>query len=284
MLKAYYHLTKPGIIYGNAINAVGGFLFASRGHVDLGLLLAVIIGTSMVIASACVFNNYIDQGIDKKMARTKKRALVSGVISGRSALLYASALGIAGFVVLGLWVNALTLCLGLIAFFDYIVLYGLSKRNSVHGTIVGSIAGAMPVVAGYTAVTGTLDRSAFLLFLILVLWQMPHFYAIAMFRLKDYTAAHIPVLPVKSGLRSTKIHIIAYVAAFTLAVSMLTVFSSAGYTYLLVMVLLGTTWVIKGIKGFGTSDDTMWARKMFFFSLLVILMFSVMLSLNVYLP
>src|SRR6266581_790040 len=96
-VKTYYRLTKPGIIYGNVLTATAGFLLASKGHVDFWRLVATIAGISLVIASACVFNNYIDRGIDKKMARTKKRALVRGIISPQTALIYAVALGLMGF-------------------------------------------------------------------------------------------------------------------------------------------------------------------------------------------
>src|SRR5665213_3492660 len=105
MLKDYYNLTKPGIIYGNALTAIGGFLLASKDHVKLGLLLTTVLGASLIIASACVFNNYIDRDIDKVMARTKKRALVKKTIPDRNALIYASGLGIIGILLLAVYVN-----------------------------------------------------------------------------------------------------------------------------------------------------------------------------------
>jgi len=109
VLKAYYQLTKPGIIYGNILTATAGFLFATKlRHIHIGLLLATLIGTALVIAAACVFNNYIDRGIDKKMARTKKRALVQGAIPARNALVYATVLVLAGFGVLIAKTNWLT--------------------------------------------------------------------------------------------------------------------------------------------------------------------------------
>jgi len=101
LLKDYYHLTKPGIIRGNLISAIAGFLLASKGNVKVGLFVATLMGLSMVIASAGVFNNYIDRDIDRKMARTKKRALVSGAITGRNALIYASILGVRRGINLG---------------------------------------------------------------------------------------------------------------------------------------------------------------------------------------
>ncbi len=284
LIKTYYALTKPGIIYGNAVTAIGGFLLASKQQVNLGLLIATIAGTSLVIASGCVYNNYLDRGIDAKMARTKKRALVQGMITTRSALLYATALGLVGFLVLGLYTNTLTTWLGLAALVVYVVFYGIGKRRSVHGTLIGSVAGAAPPVASYTAVTGRLDSGALLLFLILVCWQMPHFYAIAIYRLKDYKAAGLPVWPIKKGLKSTKIQMTLYIVAFMVATTMLSVFGYTGYTYLVVMLGLSLTWLWLGFQGFRVIDDRAWARKMFLFSLLVIVLLSLMWSIDGILP
>lgn len=284
MLKTYYYLTKPGIIYGNALTALGGFLLASDGSVRFGLLLATIVGISLIIASACVFNNYIDKDIDKKMARTKKRALVRGVVAERNAVLYAGVLGALGFLVLSAYTNLLTVIIGMVGFVDYVVLYGLSKRQGPYGTIVGSISGATPILAGYCAVTNRIDMGGVLLFLILVCWQMPHFYAIAMYRHNDYAAADIPVLPVKKGAAATKVRIVFYIAAFLLMTMLLSVFGYTGFIFFMIMSLLSLYWLWRGLQGFKATNDSKWARKMFFWSLIVILMLSIMLSLNPWLP
>ena len=280
MFKLYYSLVKPGIIYGNLLTTIAGFLFASHWHIHTGLFLATIIGTSFVIGSGCVYNNYIDRSIDKHMARTKKRALVSGQISGRQALVFATVLGVFGFAMLALFTNAVVVAIGAIGFLDYVILYGITKRHGAYGTIVGSISGATPVVAGYCAVTGRVDTTAWILFLILVLWQMPHFYAIAMYRAKDYAAAGLPVLPVKQGVRTAKIHIVGYVAAFIVSLALLTVYGHAGYIFLGVMGALGLVWLWKGLGGFKAIDDAAWARSMFLFSLIIITALSVMLAVG----
>jgi protoheme IX farnesyltransferase len=284
VVKAYYRLTKPGIIYGNAVTAVGGFLLASQGHVNAGLFFALLFGISLVIGSACVFNNYIDRDIDRLMKRTKGRALVSGAISGRDALIFATALVMVGSLLLGLYVNHLTLGIGLFGFFAYVVLYGVGKRRTVHGTVIGSISGAVPLVAGYCAVTNRLDLGALLLFAVMVFWQMPHFYAIAVYRMKDYAAASIPVLPIVKGLHQTKVQMLLYIIGFIIATSLLTVFGYTGYTYLVVMVLVGLWWLRLSLRGFKTSNDDRWARRLFGFSLIVVLTFSAMISLDVVLP
>ncbi len=284
MLKAYYYLTKPGIIYGNLLSTSAGFFLASRGHIDLWLLLAVLAGTALGIGSGCVLNNYIDRDIDKKMARTKKRALASGTISGPSALLFATILGFLGFLILILFTNMLVVLAGLIGVIFYVILYGAAKRRSTLGTVVGTIPGAMPLVAGYLAVTNRVDSGALLLLLIMALWQLPHFYAIAIFRLKDYVAANLPVMPVKRGIKTTKRYILWCIVGYAAAIPLLTIFGHTGYTYLLVMTGISLVWLWKGWQGLQDVEDTAWARHMFKFSLIVLLTFCTMLVANSWLP
>jgi protoheme IX farnesyltransferase len=284
LFRTYYQLTKPGIIYGNMLFAAAGFLLAAKGHVDILLLLATLVGVALVIASGCVCNNYMDRSIDKKMKRTQNRALVQGRVSGRAALIYAACLGAAGFGLLLAYTNLLTVGVGLLGFVDYVVLYGFWKRRSVYGTLVGSISGATPPLAGYTAVTGHLDAGAITLFLLLVCWQMPHFFAIALYRRQDYADAGIPVWPVKRGERSTQIQIVIYTALFVLACAMLTVLGYTGYIFLAVMLVFGLAWLGCGFQGFRAADVNRWARKMFGFSLIITLVLSAMLALGPILP
>lgn len=283
-LKAYYFLAKPGIVYGNLLTTLAGFFLASKGNIHFGLLLAAASGTALAMASGCVFNNYIDRNIDKKMARTQKRALVSGMISGRNALIYGTVLGIASFTILTLFTNTLVVVAGIIAVVFYVVLYGIAKRKSPLGTVVGSVPGALPPLAGYLAVTNHLDLGALLVFLIMAIWQMPHFYAISIFRMKDYAAAGLPVLSVKRGIKTTKLYILLYVLAYAATAPLLTIFGYTGYVYLAVMGALGLLWIWKGVDGFNTADSAAWAGKMFGFSLIVLLAFSVALSVDAWLP
>jgi protoheme IX farnesyltransferase len=279
LLKTYYKVTKPGIIYGNAITAAAGFFLASQGHPDWWLLLATLVGASLVMASGCVFNNWLDRDIDKKMERTKTRALASGEISIRAAIIYATVLAALGFLILALFVNWLTFSVGLIGLFFYVVVYGIVKRRSVYGTLVGSISGATPIVAGYSAARGEVDIGTLLLFLILATWQMPHFYAIAIYRLKDYAAASIPVWPLKRGVTATKRQMLGYLLAFILACASLTAFGFTGYLYLAVMLLASLAWLWQTLRGFGKNiDDTAWAKYLFTFSLKVLMIFSVLIS------
>jgi len=270
MIKTYYLLMKPGIIFGNLITTAGGFALASKGHFDLWLFIVTLVGLSCVIASACVCNNYIDRESDKKMERTKHRALVKGLISGQNAVMFAISLGITGFLALSIYTNLLTVLIALTGFLFYVILYSFGKYLSSFGTVIGSIAGAVPPVVGYCAVTNRIDAGALLLFLILILWQMPHFFAIAMYRFEDYVAASIPVLPVIKGMRTTKIHMLLYIIAFIPATLALTLCGYTGYTYLAVALLLGIAWLWLCVKGFKSTNDKLWARQMFLFSLVTI--------------
>lgn len=279
-MREYYQLTKPGIIYGNSITAFAGFAFASRRHFDVLLCIETLLGLAAIIAASCVFNNYIDQGIDRTMTRTKKRALVTGAVSGRAALTFGAVLLAIGCLVLGFYTNLLTLSVALFGMFAYLVLYGLGKRKTVHGTLVGSISGAVPPVVGYVAVANRLDTAAFLLFAVLIAWQMPHFYAIAMFRAKDYAAAGIPVLPVVSGVRATKLQIMLYIVAFISTSCLLTLFHYTGFVYLGAVLLIGLVWFLTGLSTYKITDDIAWSRKMFKLSLLVLLAWSLCLSLT----
>jgi protoheme IX farnesyltransferase len=284
-LRLYYQLTKPGIVKGNLVPAIAGFFLASEVSKFLpAAFVGMIVGLALVIAASCVFNNYIDRDIDRVMKRTKNRALVTGKISPGAALIYASVLLIGGAVILLLLTNALTMLLALFGAFAYVVLYGIGKRKTVHGTVIGSISGAVPPVVGYCALSGRLDLAALILFLILVFWQMPHFYAIAMYRREDYKSAHIPVLPLKNGNRMTQIQIIAYVVLFAVAAISLTLFKYTGYTYLIVMLLVSLAWLMLGARGFKTLDPTKWAKRMFLFSLVVLVLTSIMISIDRWLP
>lgn len=266
---------------GNLITTVGGFALASRGHIDFWLLLWTMLGLGCVIASACVFNNYIDRVGDEKMARTKNRALVKGLISGRNAIFFAILLGLFGALVLFFYTNLLAVTIAAVGFFVYVALYSFWKYHTTYATIVGSISGAVPPVVGYCAVSNHLDMGGILLFLILVLWQMPHFYAISMYRFDDYRAASIPVLPVEKGIYVTKIHMLLYIIGFTTAALMLTVFGYMGIAYSIVAALLGFSWLWLCIRGFKSENNKVWARQMFVLSLVIVTALCIMIPVDV---
>ena len=280
MIKLYYMLTKPGIIMGNLLTTGAGFLLASKGHFNLALFIATLVSITCVIGSACVFNNYIDRKCDKKMERTKDRAFATGKIKTVNAIAFAVILLAIGVTISSVYINGLVTLISLSGFFIYVLMYSIWKYKSVNGTLIGSVAGALPPLIGYCAVSNQLDIGGVILFSIMVLWQMPHFYAIAIYRFDDYTAAAIPVLPVKKGIHLTKIHMLAYILFFMGAVSLLTVLGYTGYAYLMVASIVSLIWLVMGVKGFEAEDNGKWARQMFRFSLVVVTALSIMIAVD----
>ena len=175
--------------------------------------------------------------------------------------------------------------LAVLGFLVYVGVYSLyMKRHSVYGTLVGSLSGAAPPVIGYCAVSGQFDSGALILLAIFSLWQMPHSYAIAIFRFKDYSAANIPVLPVARGILAAKKQIVLYVLAFVLATLMLTLGGYAGLGYMAVAAAMGLYWLYMAWGGYKAEDDSKWARKVFGFSILTVTALSVMMSLDFKVP
>ncbi len=275
-MKKYYSLAKPGLVYGNLIPLIGGFALASRGitgAVDWPVLAAALVGLALVMASACVFNNYIDRGIDAAMARTKERPLVTGAVSARAALVFGSVLGAAGFAMLYIGVNAIAGDVAAAGFLAYIFLYSAAKRATVHGSLVGSLAGAVPPVVGYAAAAGRLDPAAGILFLIMVFWQMPHFLSIAIYRAGDYAAAGIPVYPVARGMQKTKALIVAYAAAFAVVAPSPYFIGAAGPIYGIIAAVLGIVWLVLAVRLYFARDgEEQQARLLFFASLAVMVL------------
>jgi protoheme IX farnesyltransferase len=196
-LGVYYRLTKPGIIYGNILVAGAAFVYASGGVLEhkINLIegIEMLIGLACIIGSACVFNNYFDRGIDAKMERTKTRGLASGAVSHSSALMFGAVLAIVGIIVLYFFTNLLTLGIALAGFLIYVCLYTPLKPRSPYALFVGAVAGATPPMVGYAAVTNTVNTTAWLLFIFLFVWQLPHFLAIAVYRNEEYSAAEVPM-------------------------------------------------------------------------------------------
>lgn len=289
-IRRYISLTKPGVLFGNVITGVAGFLLASGNarHFSGGLFLATIFGMTCIIASACTLNNVLDQDIDSKMERTKKRAIVAGQVPAMRAAVFSILLGLIGIITLYLWTNLLVVTIGIVGFIDYVVLYGmLSKRLSIHGTLVGSISGAAPILAGYCAVSGRIDVGAILVFAALFFWQLPEFYSIAIYRHDEYKAAGVPVMSVVKGVYSTKVQIFIYTLLFLIAAFLLTSYRYTGYAYLLIMAIVGGYWLLLAVKGLRRntpSVDDAWARKMFRFSLNVLLVYSFMIAVGSFLP
>ena len=286
-VRQYYSLTKPGVLYGNVITGVAGFLLGA-GYFrtfPVVLFLATIGGMTLVIASACTLNNVLDQDIDRLMERTKTRVVAHGDISSVQAAIFAAVLGVVGIIILLLWTNWYVVGVGVFGYVVYVWLYGmLSKRKSIHGTLVGSISGAMPILAGYIAVADRFDVAALLVFLMLFFWQFPEFYSIAIYRRKEYAAAGVPVMSVVKGVSSTVVQLYVYTLLFVGSTVLLSAFGYTGWVYLVVMLGLGLYWIRLANEAWTAPDIEAWARRMFHFSLIVLLALSAALSLGVLLP
>lgn len=260
-------LTKPGIIRLNAFAAFGGFWVASKWEIDWLLLLYMLIGSSLTMASACVINNYWDRDLDARMERTKNRPLPQGRLSPSVALAFGVALGIAGLAVLFFLVNPLVGWLGVLGWFVYVVIYTFwLKRTSVWNTSVGGISGAMPPVIGYCAVEGQVDAGAWILFALLFLWQPPHFWSLAIRRVEEYRAAGFTMLPVVKGIKRTKLQMIPYTLLLIPAGILLFAFGYVGYIFLVVSVVFGAVWFIQTVQGLKAEDTEKWARTNFLLS------------------
>ena len=284
-LKNYIRVAKPGIVLGNLITAAGGFFLAAKGRIDLAVLPATLLGISLVVASGCVFNNWIDRNLDRKMVRTRERVLARRLIAPKIAVAYGLLLGIVGTALIWATANLLSVAITLAGFAVYVGLYSLYlKRSSIYGTLIGSLAGAAPPLAGYCAVSGRFDTGALILMLIFTLWQMPHCYAIAVLRYDDYAAAAIPVLPVKQGITVVRKLIFGYILAFTTAALMLTVAGYTGYSFFAVAAVLGCCWLYLTWSGHNAYDERLWAKKLYVFSILTVFVLSVMMSIDAALP
>ena len=283
-LKRYYWLTKPGIIYGNLVAAVAGYLYGAAGHYVLQTFVAMVLGTALVIGCGCVLNNILDIPLDSLMERTKTRALVTKKISLTAATIYAVIIGITGFFILAKYTNKLTVYNGIVGLVFYVAVYGYAKRKSVHGTLVGTVSGATPLLAGYFAATNRFDQAAVLLFLIMLCWQMAHFYAIAIRHIADYKKAGVPVMPVVKGIQATKKHMVMYIVGFMVTSLLLAAVGHAGVFYSIVLFIIGVWWLKVAFKDYDSADYQVWAKKVFLFSLVALLVFNGMIAVNHYLP
>ncbi|ADP66851.1 protoheme IX farnesyltransferase [Buchnera aphidicola str. TLW03 (Acyrthosiphon pisum)] len=284
MFKNYIEITKPGIIIGNSTLITGGFLFASR-HAAFNYVLFIytILGASLVIASACVFNNLIDIDIDKKMKRTSNRVLSKKLLPVFSVFNFAIFLGVLGLSILGCLVNFISMSLAVFGFFIYVVLYTMFyKRRSFYSTFIGSFSGSTPSVIGYTAVSNTIDICSILLFVIVIFWQMSHFYSISIMRIKDYREAKIPVFSVVKGVAITKKHIFFYVLNFSFFSSLFTFLGYLSYNFLLLSSIVNFYWSFLSYSNIKKNNDKKNARKLFYFSIIVIVFFNFLISIDVF--
>lgn len=276
----YTLITKPGIILGNLLTALAGFLLGTEGNFQPTLFLAMMGGLGTIIASGCIFNNFIDRNLDQLMERTKNRPLASGKISPFVALSIAFFLLVTGSFILFFYTNSIALALALAGFSIYVFPYSHLKSKSLYATAIGSLAGAMPPVIGYVAAKNSLDLGALLLFLLLIFWQMPHFYAIALMHAKDYKKAGLPMLPFVKGIFRTKIHMVLYIALFIFSLSLLSLFHYTNTLFFSLLTFFALLWLALSFSGFKATSNALWGKQMFQLSLVIITLFSLLMPIG----
>lgn len=242
--RDYLELTKPKVVALMLITSAIGMLLSTPGAIAWQVFILGNLGIAFCAGSAAAINHVVDRRIDIHMARTQRRPLAQGRVDPLHALVFALALGVAGMVILLLWVNALTAWLTLGSLLGYAVIYtSFLKRATPQNIVIGGLAGAAPPLLGWTAVTGRVDAEALLLVLIIFAWTPPHFWALAIHRKAEYAKVAIPMLPVTHGEQYTKLHILLY-TFMLFAVSLLPyVIHMSGTLYLIVAVGLGLRFI-----------------------------------------
>ncbi|MDE5411763.1 heme o synthase [Alkalihalobacterium chitinilyticum] len=262
---------KTGIIKSNLVTMFAGLTLALYTYQyslfdKIPEIIFALIGSILVMGAAGSFNNLYDRDIDSIMERTKNRPTVTGEIKPATVLWLGIVMSISGVTVLAL-ATPLAALLGFLGLFFYVVPYTMwSKRRTIYNTEIGSISGAMPPLIGWAAIYPDITHPAILgLFVIAVVWQMPHFYAIAIRKHEEYKAAKVPMLPVVKGIRRTYLQTNIYLVIL-IATSFL--LGSLSLGLMLVAILLGVIWLILSIYGYKKMDPEKWAKSLFIFSLI----------------
>jgi protoheme IX farnesyltransferase len=220
-IGAYVALTKPRIIELLLVTTLPTMVVAKHGLPSVWLMLATLVGGTLAAGGANAINMVVDRDIDALMKRTKNRPLVTGAMSPSAALIFALTLEAAAFVELALAVNLLSAVLAVSATLFYVFVYTLwLKRRSSQNIVIGGAAGAVPVLVGWAAVTGTLSWAPVVLFAIIFIWTPPHFWSLAVRYKEDYKAADVPMLPVVASMKRTTREIVLYTVVLV-AISLL---------------------------------------------------------------
>lgn len=280
--RDYYEMTKPKVILLLLLTALVGMCLATEGWVELQVLVAGMAGIGLLSSSAAVINHVVDRRIDGQMARTFNRPVVKGKISPRRAIAFAFVLGALGYACLEIWVNTLTAVLTLASLVGYACIYTMYlKRATPQNIVIGGLAGAAPPLLGWTAVTGEIHPHALLLVLIVFTWTPPHFWALAIHRVKDYARAEIPMLPVTHGIEFTKTSVFLYTILLCLVCLMPYLIGMTGVIYLLGSTVLNIGFLYYAWKLKFASDDKT-AMQTFTFSILHLMVLFVVLLVDHY--
>lgn len=267
VLREYLVLTKPGIVSLVLITTLGGMYLGSRGDLAPNLVFWTLMGTGLAAAGSAVLNMVIDKDIDKLMVRTAERPIPRGTVNPFKALIFGIVLQILSLAIMISFVGFLPAFLVAVASFSYIVLYSLLlKRKSPLATEIGGISGALPPVIGYVASSGVVDINAIALFLLMFMWQPPHFWVLALKYREDYRKAGIPTLPVARGIFITKLKTLVYTASL-FPISLIPYFTGmVGEIYFITALIMNILYLGLTLKFFLSKKEE--SMKLFFFSIL----------------
>jgi protoheme IX farnesyltransferase len=269
----YIELTKPRIALVVLVTTFAGMWLAAGPTLGIPLVIATLTGTWLASASAGVLNNYIDRDIDKLMSRTSQRATAAGRVEIQHVLYFGLALAGASFLLLVTTSNLFAAALAMGTIYFYVVIYTMwLKRRTDLCTEIGGIAGALPPIIGWAAVTGEIGLPAILLFLIMFIWQPPHFWVLALLREEEYRKAGIPMLPVTSGSFVTKAKMLVYTAALLPATMALFVVGAAGPFYFTMSTLAGLVYLLLTVDFVRRPLNRKNALNLFLFSIAYLLM------------
>jgi protoheme IX farnesyltransferase len=278
----YYELTKPKVVLLLLLTALVGMCLASDTWISWKILIAGLTGIGFLSSAAAVVNHVVDRKIDSKMARTFNRPVAKGKVTPQKALIFAAVLTVVGYVILELWVNRLTAMLTLAGLLGYAVVYTMYlKRATPQNIVIGGLAGAIPPLLGWTAVTGEIHAHALLLVLIVFTWTPPHFWALAIHREKDYAKAKVPMLPVTHGIEFTKTSILLYTVLLCVVCLLPYLIGMAGLIYLIGSTMLNAGFMYYAWKlKFTATEQT--AMQTFKFSIIHLMVLFVVLLVDHY--
>lgn len=279
--RDYWILCKPRVVALMLVTVLVG-MYLAPGQITPTLLLANLCGIGLVAGAAAAINHIVDRRIDALMARTQQRPLAQGRITVGRAIGFALLLGVSGLSLLFVWVNSLTAWLTFLTLIGYAGIYtGYLKRATPQNIVIGGLAGAAPPLLGWTAVTNHLDPHALLLVLIIFTWTPPHFWALAIYRFKDYQHADVPMLPVTHGIRYTKLNVLMYTILLLLVSALPCVVGMSGWVYGLGAGLLGLRFLYWAIMLLYRETPRI-AMQTFRFSIIYLLVLFVLLLLDHY--
>jgi heme o synthase len=266
--RGFVALTKPRIIELLLVTTLPTMIVARRGLPSGWLMLATLAGGALSAGSANTTNMYLDRDIDAVMKRTSRRPLVTGAVSPAEALVFAVALQVAAFAILWQFVNLLSAALALSAALFYVFVYTIGlKRRSVQNIVIGGAAGAVPVLVGWTAVTGRLAWPPVVLFALIVVWTPSHFWALAVKYRDDYAAAHVPMLPAVASFERVAREIIVYSVALVGVSIVFAVVAHMGLIFWAAAILAGALYIVDAVRLHHDRGTTKAAMRLFKFSI-----------------